>query len=801
MTVQLQFSLTLHSDYHISAGHGTGDEIDSALQRDRDGLPVLRGTSVTGLLRDGLRRLADHPKLQERLKPQTPLRSSRDPLGDRLFGAPHSPKRWLISSARPQDTVAPQKKSEPSGSQAAAHVRIDPATRRAEARKLFVREEGDHRWQFVFTATCETRDTDTLAEAALLVAAARMVQNIGAQRRRGRGQCTIQLESITGWRPDAAGESDQVALLELFRTHWLEGKPAPALEAASFALQAVATEKQPVRMLLLLRTDEPILISRRAAAGNEFEALDYIAGTVIRGALATRIAQRHDLQQPELYQEFVRLFYRGGVHCVNCLPGFPKGDGKQVTDLVPTIPAPEALFVNESHPQEKGKTLAREGVVIYNAQQAAEHDFKGKGEHDNSLKLEPAGGYLGVELGLPLLEVGKSNEMHVTIEADTGRALDANLFGYVALAAGQYFLGEIVCDDAATWENLRTLADLPEVAPQPANDMLGESQPFSLRLGKAYRRGYGKVTGVLLSSPAVAPWAGVDLTQRVTAVDQPLTVTLYSDAIILDQWGRAAQGFDAGWLSDELGMSVKIAKVNGHQLAFARSRMVDSFNNTHGLPRHRDLALTAGSAVTVQLVDPAITLEQLHTKLRTLESTGIGVRRNEGFGHILINHPLYQNACAAAQANSIPIPEPLGLGNDTRDLVAIIEQKWELEWKKYLKNQSKELTKFRHVEFTGLVRELGNLGSQADSNQLLEQYGKPKKDGLFGAELDGRQKPNFFEQEGKEAQGTPGMKLLQSLFARLAKEAGADKNRWRHGSRILADRIAEEVALAEEKRA
>lgn len=55
--MKLEFSLTLNSDYHIGAGYGIGTQVDSALLRDADGVPVLRGSTVEGLLRDGLWRL------------------------------------------------------------------------------------------------------------------------------------------------------------------------------------------------------------------------------------------------------------------------------------------------------------------------------------------------------------------------------------------------------------------------------------------------------------------------------------------------------------------------------------------------------------------------------------------------------------------------------------------------------------------------------------------------------------------------------------------------------------------------
>ena len=49
MSLRLTFQITLESDYHISAGHGLGARVDSALLRDADGVPVIRGTALTGL--------------------------------------------------------------------------------------------------------------------------------------------------------------------------------------------------------------------------------------------------------------------------------------------------------------------------------------------------------------------------------------------------------------------------------------------------------------------------------------------------------------------------------------------------------------------------------------------------------------------------------------------------------------------------------------------------------------------------------------------------------------------------------
>lgn len=54
MTIRLTFELQLHADYHMGAGLRGGPTLDSLLLRDWDNAPLLRGSALAGLLRDGL---------------------------------------------------------------------------------------------------------------------------------------------------------------------------------------------------------------------------------------------------------------------------------------------------------------------------------------------------------------------------------------------------------------------------------------------------------------------------------------------------------------------------------------------------------------------------------------------------------------------------------------------------------------------------------------------------------------------------------------------------------------------------
>lgn len=805
MSIQLSFRISIRSDYHISAGHGLGALIDSALQRDADGLPVLRGTAIAGLLRDGLRDLGSTAPVQVSERWQQMVRVAEGWVSDErrgweasdaLFGAPSHPKRWQISSGRPVDLRQPQDTGKSGwrqgglGGRAAAHVRVHPALRRAEARKLFVREEGDQRLAFDFTVTCPATDGQAVAEAALLVAAARMVRHLGAGRRRGRGECCIHLQCVTGW-PTQQGspQSDEKRLLALFESHWLTNQAIADIELPkAFDVPGLQRTGQPLRLVMMVRTDEPILVAQRAEAGNQFDGLGYIPGFVLRGAFASLVATRHDLNDATLHQIFTRLFFRDGVRFSSLTPAYKVGDS--LPYLYPTIPAPQDLFVSELHPG-KGQLIA--GHTVCDAQTAAKKDFKDN-HGGGDLKMEPLSEWVVVRENAGITKAERTSEMHVTMNPETGRAKDQELFGYVTIAAGEYFLGEIVFEDSSDWTALQKLLGLPDVPPPDKDDesMVGQaSTAFEMRVGKAIRRGYGRISCALfqVGDPDHNLWAGLSLRTRVTAVDQLLTLTLLSDAIVPDSWGRSYQSFDAQWLTDRLGVKVRLVSEKGqsgiaHALQFARGKVIDTFNNYIGLPRHRDLALIAGSAVTL-MVDETIGLDDLCYRLEAVETQGIGLRRNEGFGRVVFNHPIYHNACqAVGDTTGIRVPSALQRGKTFANSVFDQEATFYTTWENILASQGDKWNSLNHEEFDGLAREIrtAKLQSLADATTLLANYGKAET--VMAGGLPGRQKPNFFEKDGQE-----GLALLSSLFQRLNGVAGGSVEKWTIGCAMLAEHL------------
>ncbi|HQE92104.1 MAG TPA: RAMP superfamily CRISPR-associated protein [Anaerolineae bacterium] len=738
MSLELTFEITLKSDYHSGAGYGTGFGVDSALLREANGSLVLRGSGLTGLLRDGAYRLLKLEPLSRHCNNDNDEDANKDAL-QRLFGSPAQAKRWHIASAHPIERKS-------ADAQAVQRVRIDQRTRRAEPRKLFSQEEGHAGQVFRFTVTCPKNDVAALDEAALLVAAARNVRQLGRSRRRGLGECVIHLTDVTGLdKPKPTDQSWEDWFLARFEQKWLQGNPTPLTEPGIKAdVQVISIPSGvPVRVRVILRLDEPLLIAERAPAGNQFDARPSIPGSALLGTLANLAAERGNLSDLDTYHDFVALFRRGGVTFPMLYPAQEQSDY-----LYPTIPAPLGLLTCSVVPWE-GKNPGH-GVYL-----ATEH----KECPQCANRLEPIDGFVVLRRQSPYtVSPGRASELHIQVDEESGRVKQGQLYGYTVLNAGQYFVGELLCADEVTWERLQEMTGVTE------------KSPLTWRLGKARRRGYGQVTAWLEQCDACPQtWIQLALAERVTDVTQPLSLTLLTDAIIANPWGQQATGFTAEWLEPVLGLGpVKIDD------AYARTCVVDSFNATLGLPRWRDTALVAGAVAWFRLLAPP---DDWQTRLGQLEATGIGLRCNEGFGRVAFNHPIYERR-NELQASAINLTGQMRLVKPHKDTFM---EHWEKELGKLPEKLDPRFTAVArwlhtHRDQTPetLLVQLGALG-QPDA-AMIETIGGEKEYGE-------RSKDNFFAKEGAKS-----IQAIRQALEHL-KEKENPQN-WPRGIERLADWVA-----------
>ncbi len=791
--MKLQFDIVFESDYHIGAGFGLPPEVDSALHRDADNVPVIRGSILTGLLRQALYDLMQLPPVRSQQRCQISGRpqngkneycgkwhTGEDPCPIcAIFGSPRQMKHWRISSARPAQLMSPQRKANDwrpgeTAAQVTTRVRVNPRTRRAVSNKLFTREEGDGRLAFRFTVESQANDAKTWEEAAWLVAAARMVRRLGAGKNRGLGECEIKLLGVED------GRDRLEVLLDRF-SDLLNGKAtAPDMaEASTVELWNLSAqpEQHTFRIRVLLRTDEPLLIAQRAEAGNQFESVQTIPGSALRGALAWRVAQRYDLTEGSAaYENFVNLFFHHAVRFSPLLPT-QSDPGDPYHQCHPAIPAPRDLCTCEIHPGYKDGKPKGHGVWSL-----AWDDTPGE-FCPECHKLNPAqetglktlNGFIGLNRAQPATDSAPKQavEMHIRIDPKTGRVNPGDLYGYVTLEAGQYFVGEISCTDEDTWKVLQEMCGLAV-----------QNEVTHLRLGKANRRGYGKVSMVGETAQS-SPWQGGDIGQRV---DNPARVVLLllSDAIVHDSCGRSVQGFESSWLNRELDLPDKAAIKVDPTRAFSAVRPIQSFNAKLGLPRSRDMAMAAGSCVRISF--DGIDLPSLRQKLANVESKGIGLRRDEGFGLVVFNHAIH-TGFSSWNEDSLDL-DAIMLGADSHPLTAIadFEKKWQDTLDKDLNDRD-----FAHEPFEATARLVHTTpGEKAFGLPArLDKMGDQKE--VLERDLKGRDRTNFYQKGG----GRPGMETISELLTTLGQlveqstNAGADKYQlWKIGLEMLADRVA-----------
>ncbi|MCB2160717.1 hypothetical protein KQH40_01380 [bacterium] len=722
MTVKIQFKITLESDYHIGAGYGGGPLIDSALFRNQDGLPIIRGTTLAGLLKDGLWRLLQSPLLQNERKCKNAglVDSSFEYCGEGLgaqdslcplcliFGTPAQKKFWRFSTARPaNDEVV-------ADSQIVQNVRINPQTGRAATAQLFSREESQP-LEFLFTAESIGADDNTLGQAALLAAAARNVRALGRGRSRGSGACTISIENVEGLAIQAPVANWQEYLMETFSAYWLDGdrESDTSVEVRAFSLPEWDENGEAVCVQLVARLDEPLIISRNAEAGNNYNSAEYILGQTLRGAFAWRTISNgfHVDGNEENSKIFNRIFLRGGARFGNLYPAFVN---RRSETLYPSVPMPRDAVTCKVFPGREpvghGVWFGTQGNIFECPKCGSPlQNLKGFSILNNSDNVKYNPEFLN---GFsPMSHI----EMHPRIDPHTGRVREGDLFGYKVLDEGQFFVGEMIFAHPSAWETFKVLAGVVE------------HQPYSLQLGKANEKGYGKTTCWFeIKESLFANSIGDRFTEGESTTE--FTMTFLSDVILQDPWGRYYSGFDSTWLADLLDLEEDQVQ-SVENAAFSRRHAVEGFNAKLGLPRWRDIAIAAGSTAVVHTGKP-ILIDQL----RAIEANGVGLRKAEGFGRIVFNSPY--------QRDSV-FNRFITIGENLPSKPEHLHQSEMRDWQEKLDDQNWK--NCNHQAFIGVARWLYTnrtksiqiliSGMKNMGNQMPADIGQRMKDSQFEKDL------------------------------------------------------------------
>ncbi|MGH9123140.1 MAG: hypothetical protein ACRDZ8_00195 [Acidimicrobiales bacterium] len=337
---------------------------------------------------------------------------------------------------------------------------------------------------------------------------------------------------------------------------------------------------------------EAALLSSGGETRNRVTTLPFITGSALRGALAARWLRANGHLRPgrppapvtpdSRRREFLRVFESGLVRFPYL---YPSGVG----------PAPLTRYVYKQDP-------ARHVVDTADPRRISGNDG---GCARCGPDLQRASGSV---------QIGHSIRTRTAV-AEAGQAAEGYLYAQEELDEGQAFQGVMTIGDDLG-------LDFGEWLP------IGET--VEVHLGGD--RSTGGQAAVSIKAARLRP---VDLSSRRTnwlAVGLPadtVVLTARSPLIFTDRWLRPAEQFRSGDLEVALGIG-GISLVRG---TIGRPRLAGGWNPAAGVPKPADVALVEGSVAlfTVPAID-----EALLGRLAAAETAGIGWRRAEGFGSVVM---------------------------------------------------------------------------------------------------------------------------------------------------------------------
>jgi len=624
-------TIVFTSDWGVSTGVGQAGRTHSTIERS-NGKPVVRGTVITGVLREQAMLAA------RALDGQKDGKWTSFALW--LFGQdPNSkprptshPRHVLFSDATPaspipvHDTVS---------------LSIDPTTGTARYQFLRFTERAaagvlTGTFTLIDEAGAEFSDPATIDVAHFLLGVAGlMVRGIGSGRSGGDGECTVlvtnhEVEARAGQSTSkivafasSCAQELRTSLKKLAQS--LEPEVVSALPAPQRSTQhqvgtidgSAAQHSGGHHLILDLTLNSPI-VSYEVPFSNEIRSLDFLRGTVLLPWLHRLVSSKKHGEDEAVITNAVT---GGHLSVSDALPVIEDIKGLPVpltlkTDK--TSPSDSPITLYGDSPENEGKLPIRGGYVF----------FGPKGGDGEEPGTKTQGWY-----GKPPLR----GRQTTAINHETGAASKGQLVLVEALPEG-------MCMRAHVWVS----DELWEAA--SVSDLLGKTR--EARLGSRKLTGtFGSATCTLREETAAeresrSRFGNAGIAQPTgtasTSADgtAPGEGTTTSSSVVSlwftsDVIARSA-GLGAGGTADDLIRAFKCEGITVEAVGTPsiRHRRVDSWSPADNGPRASRLAIQAGSVIQVHVS------EEDRAKLLRLAPFGVGELTAQGYGRFVVDHPL-----------------------------------------------------------------------------------------------------------------------------------------------------------------
>ena len=639
-------TIVFTSDWGVSTGVGQAGRTHSTIEHS-NGKPVVRGTVITGVLREQAMLAAKALDQQKDGKWTSFALWLFGQSPDSKPGSTPHPRHVLFSDATPaskipvHDTVS---------------LSIDPTTGTARDQFLrFTERAAAGVLTGTFTlideagvplsvpATSEAKDEHYLQQTIkaahfLLGVAGLMVRGIGSGRSGGDGECTVLVSGDKLEARNAQSTSEFVAFassraralrtsLKRLAAELTENAanelPAPQQSGAQHQVGIVdgsaAQHSGGHHLILDLTLNSPI-VSYEVPFSNEIRSLDFLRGTVLLPWLHRLVSSKKQAENEAVITNAVT-----GGHLVvsDALPVISETEGLPVpltlkTDK--TSPSDSPITLYGDSPKNKGKIPVRGGYVF----------FGPKGGDGKEPGTKTQGWY-----GKPPMR----GRQTTAINHETGAASKGQLVLVEALPEGMRMRAHVwMSDELWTAASVSDLLGKTREARLGSRKLTGtfgsatctlreetdDERESRCRFGNA---GIAQPTGdASKSANGTAPGEGTP------ASSDDLTVSLWftSDVIARsDLLGPGGTTDDLIRAFEREGIIVEAVGTPS-----IRHRRVDSWSPADNGPRASRLAIQAGSVIQVSVND------ENHDKLLGLAPYGVGELTAQGYGRFVVAHPL-----------------------------------------------------------------------------------------------------------------------------------------------------------------
>ena len=663
-------TIVFTSDWGVSTGVGQAGRTHSTIERGSKGQPVVRGTVITGVLReqamlaaralDGATKENDEGKWTNFAL----WLFGQDP--DSKPGSTPHPRHVLFSDATPASSIPIHD---------TVSLSIDPKTGTARDQFLRFTERAaagilTGTFTLIDEAGAKPSDQETIEAAHFLLGVAGlMVRGIGSGRSGGDGECTVAVSDKDYTKTDLQEEEATEALARILENH---SNDPDSVTYSSEDVAAVADSlrsltRDSLREIPDLPKDHPkdspqdieIPNSQQSESGNttwyetsldivlespvvsyevpfsnEVRSLDFLRGTVLVPWLHNLLRKRYRCMDSAIVS--------GDLRVSDALPVYEK---------TPGLPVP---FVLENEKVLEDKQGDIQPCTLFNRhipiddQVCGEHTIPTRGRY---LFVKSSGTPVTGWIGKPSL-IGRQS---TAINSETGTAKDGQLFLVRALPAGLTLRASVVVSKQLL-SKLRGTDATSEASPITLDLGIAEQQAFlgSRKLTGTFGRARCTVGSTFTrvgSTPPPVEGPVTDEGTQASSCEPTEVVSLWFTSDVLAR----SSALGPGGSVEDLELAFRRANVpvtvvqespdqdSGDKnrkriLTAIRHRRVDSWSPRDNAPRATRLAIQAGSVVQVRISPDDL------GALETLGHIGVGELTPQGYGRFLVDSPLLEEA-------------------------------------------------------------------------------------------------------------------------------------------------------------